>query len=76
MSGRPTIAAQAMALLDVVLNFRDRENETDVLKATWYLIAVGSIEPSRFIVSLAEISRLEPLPVPGKEPKSFHCTGP
>ena len=75
-SARPIIAAQAMSMLDVILKFRDREDEADILKATWYLIAVRHVEPSSSIVYLAEYPRLRPLPVQGKETKSFHCTGP
>ena len=41
-----------MSLLDVILTFRDNENDADVLKATWYLIAVRHVEPSSFIVIL------------------------
>ena len=38
-----------MTLLDVVLDFRKRENEPDPLKACWYLVAVHcSIAPSDF----------------------------
>ena len=33
---------QAMAFIDIALAFRDRENEPDPLKASWYLVAVSS----------------------------------
>jgi len=32
-----------MALTDIVLTFRDRENEPDPLKATWYIVAVAAL---------------------------------
>ena len=32
-----------MALIDTVLTFRDRENERDPLKASWYLVSVCQV---------------------------------